>query len=646
MSRTNLNALCSRNAWRIPLGFHQVASLYRIPFVVLLVLVAGDAMLFGAAEGSYREAPALRARVEAGELPPVEERLPADPLVIELGTYGIHSVGEYGGVLRFDAVDAPNVQGWTDVAVPFFRSDKGDYLPLAWKGNEVSDDATTWTFYLREGMKWSDGHPYTADDVLFYVEACAFNKELTPVPPPQFTLNGKRARVEALSPYAVRFTFEKPNITYLTQIGPLERTVTGCPRHYLKAFHADYADADELERLIREEGMDTWTQLFTAKMDIYQNSNADLPTLTPWAVAEGIPSNPARYVRNPYYWVVDAEGRQLPYADEQRVTVVGNPERMKLRKVSGAVSMSPVQLDSVELVRRNADKGKIKWQMLPPPGDINSSTLCFNLLTPDPFKRRVLNDRRFRFAMSLQMPRDVMAEVIYNGLVIPKQIGISNPDHPWYNEDLATAYLDHDLDKANRLLDEMGLTDRDAGGFRLDPNGRPITFALQTVSHPEWSVVCEIFAEGLEEVGLKANLRMVGWDGLSDTLREGKWELFVLQCPMGYPARWPHNMENMRPSTVTGQGWHDWLTSDGARGQEPPPLMKECWQWWQKARMANNRDSLAEAIGWLQSTAAEQLFGVGILSFPPQLRVHAPDVRNVPEKERFFLKSAIYFAAE
>jgi len=590
----------------------------------------------------YREAPMLSVRVAAGELPPVEERLPREPLVVELGTYGIYHVGQYGGNLRFDAVDAPNVQGFTHLIVPFFDRGNGKFLPLAWRGYDVSADSRVWTFHLRKGMKWSDGHPYKAEDILFWVEAVAFNQELNPIAPPELMLNGKRARVEALGPYTIRFTFEDPNITCLSQMGPFERTVTGCPKHYLKQFHPDFADAAKLQRRIDEEGVDTWTQLFTAKMDRVQNSNAELPSLLPWIVEDGIPSNPTRFVRNPYYWVVDAEGRQLPYADEVRYTLVGNAERMKLRTVSGLVSVSSVQLDSAELVRKNAVKGLIKWQLVPPPGDINSSTLCFNLLTPDPFKRRLLNDRRFRIAMSLQMPRGVINEVLCNGLAHPKQIGISDLAHPWYNEKLATAYLDYDVAEANHLLDEMGLTVKDAQGFRLNPDGRRIAFGLQTVTG--WSLACEIISEELPRVGLQANVRMVGWDGLVDTLREGKWEMFFLQNPMGYPTQWPNHMESMRPSAVTGQAWYEWLDSHGARGEEPSDLMKECWDWWQKARTAGNQEELADAIDWLQDTAAEQLFGVGILSFPPQLRVHAPQVHNVPAKEGRYLTSALFIS--
>ena len=601
----------------------------------------------------YREAPELTMLVEAGKLPPVGERLPEEPLVVELGTYGINEVGHYGGVLKYDAADAPNVQGFTDITVPFFDDEKvtaiggkQKYLPLAWKDYDVTADFRSWTFFLRKGMRWSDGHLYTTEDIQFWLDSVVLNKELTPIAPALLLVKGKMARVEILDTYSVRFTFDAPNLTFLSQIARMEREITGLPKHYLKDFHPDHTDAETLHKRRVEAGMDTWSQLFIARADRTQNSNPNLPSLLPWIVKDGIPASPVRYVRNPYYWAVDAEGQQLPYADEVRFTLVGNAERMKLRKVSGSVSVSPIMIDAAELVRRNAERGKIGWQMLPPPGDINGYTLCFNFLTPDPFKAKLNNDRRFRIAMSLQMPRHIISAVVDNGLTKPKQIGISDPDHPWYNKKLATSYLEYDLDEANRLLDEIGLTERDEDGFRLDPDGNRITFSLQTVSHQQWTPVCEIIAEELPKVGLLANLRLVGWDGFGDTILAGKWELFLGQDPMGYPSRWPTGMSTARPSIWNSNEWQEWLSTDGKKGTEPPPLMKECWNQWQNARAAGSYEELGEAIQWLQSTAAQHLFAVGIVDFTPTLRVYAPHVRNIPPDRSFFLTSALYLDEE
>lgn len=527
--------------------------------------------------------------------------------------------------------------------MPFFQTRTNDVLPLVWKGYDISEDKRVWTFHLRKGMKWSDGHPYTSEDVLFWIESYVLNPKLNPVTPDLIVVNGRRADVYALDDYTVRFVFADPNMTFLAQIGRNERNSTCTPKHYLQQFHPDYTDADSLKKRIESAGMDTWAQLWEAKHDQGQNSNPDLPTLCPWIVKDGVPSSPVRYERNPYYWILDSEGRQLPYVDEVRWNLVGNAERMKLRRVSGLVSLCRVGHESAQLVRRNAAEGKIGYALVPPPGDINAYTLTFNFLAPDLFKAELLNDRRFRIAMSLQMSRRIISEVVDNGLTHPKQIGISEPDHPWYQEKLATAYLDRDLKEANRLLDEVGLTARDRDGFRLGADGEQLIFNLQTITNPKWSLVSEIIAEELHKVGLRANLRMVGSKGFYDTLREGRWEMFVLEELNGYPFEWPARLEAFRPSSMNAYAWMQWMDSRGARGTEPPSLMQECWRHWEQARAAASEQELADAIDWLQRTAAKQLFAVGILSFPPSLSISVPNLRNVAGDRGNVLNSAVYF---
>ena len=591
----------------------------------------------------FVEAPAWRAMVEAGTLPPVEQRVPDEPLVIGPGdAYGTQSIGRYGGVIRFDATDPPNVQGASDITVPFFFDRRDTYYPLVFKGYEASDDRRVWTFHMRRGMKWSDGHLFTADDVLFWYEAVVKNKELTPSPPAWLQEDGRFVRMEKMDDYTFRVVFQGPRLRFLQNIAECERQITACPKHYLKQFHPDYTTPAELAQRLADADIDGWTQLWEARQDPRLNSNLELPTLCPWRVKKGIPANPTRYERNPYYWIVDSEGRQLPYADDVWVTVVGNAERKKLRQVLGNISFSALPLEAVELAKLEADKGHIRIGWRPPMGDINSGVLSFNFLSPDPFRRTLLNDRRFRIAMSLQMPRQIINEIQTNGLTKPKQIGLTVPSHRWYNDKLANAYLQYDLDEANRLLDEIGLTERGPDGMRLNPDGDPIVFSMMTVTNPPWIIMCEIIAEYLPKVGLQANMRSVGWDGLNDVLREARWDIAVNFGGMGYPHQWPDRMDAVRPSMMNAYAWMRWLQTDGRVGEEPTELMTQCWRHWQQARTAANDAELDEHVQWLLNTAAVELWAVGVNNYPPSLMTVAPNVRNVPFDRTFFLKSAVY----
>ena len=613
--------------------------------VVLLICMAahGREPVRYEKPAKFFEAPMLQQRVTAGELPPVEQRVPEEPLVLGPGdAYGVKSIGQYGGVIFFDSSGPIAVQGATDFATPFNTDRLDNVYPLAFKGYHASDDKRTWTFFLRRGMKWSDGHPFTADDIVFWFDAVATNKQLVAIPLPWLMEGTDPVKLEKVDRYAFRITYRKPKLRLLYAIAGCERAITACPKHYLSQFHEDYADPDQLKRRIEEAGMDTWTQLWEAKYDVFVNSNPELPTLCAWKVKQGIPANPARYERNPYFWAVDSVGQQLPYVDEVWCTVVGNEERKKLRMALGEVSYGTMPLDSAELAGMEARKGHIRVGLRPPPGDINSYTLAFNFLAPDPFYRQLINDRRFRIAMSLQMPRQVINEVIDSGMTVPKQIGISDPSHRWYNPKLANAYLEYDLDKANRLLDEMGLTERDGAGNRLKPDGDPIVFSLMTVVHYQWQPAAEIIAEYLPKVGLQANLRTITWSAVDSTFVNGQWQLFLYQELMGYPRQWPDRMEAVRPSRYNGQKWQQWLQTNGQHGVEPPALMKQCWDYWQEAKAAATDEELDEAVQWLQSTAAEHLFAVGVNGFPPSLYITAPNVRNAPIDRLEYHPAAIY----
>ena len=612
-------------------------------YPVPLLLLCAPAFAAG-----YQEAPRLATRVAAGELPPVEQRLPDEPLVVKIGSYGVDSIGRYGGVIKKDALDSPSVQGSTDLTVPFYNDlqDTGKLLPLGWKGFESADHARTWTFSLRRGMKWSDGHPYTVDDILFWFEDFALNKELNPVPPSWLMHGGALPAIEKVDDHTIRFTFQSPNLNFpMIMSWFSERHLMAFPRHYLAQFHPKHTDPDALSRRARNEGFSTWSQLFEARRDMFYNSNPDLPTLCPWVIRAGIPANPAIYVRNPYYYAVDEAGNQLPYVDEIRWTLVGNAERMKMRQMAGAISFQRIRdLGSAELFAEARKKGDIELGMVEPWANYSGHTLVLNLVTPDPVKAKLFNDKRFRHALSLQMPREDIADIVYSGMVRPKQIGIADPAHTWYVDDLADAWLAYDPDEANRMLDELGLAERTGAGTRLREDGKPLQVNVTTVNSPDQEKAAEIVCEHLAEVGIKANFRLTGWDRLEDTLREATWEIFIFEDVMNHAFLWPSGMEGVRASRWNAYPWYKWLTSGGREGAEPPESMKTSWNWWQKARVAPTDEALKEAVTWLQTNAADELLAIGITSFTPQIRIRDPEIRNVPFADPWFLYSAAYFA--
>ena len=227
---------------------------------------------------SFGESPLLAAQVAAGELPPVDQRLPAEPLVVR-GFDG--RAGSYGGVLTEynvwdSAGNAPQLV-WTRMPINGYWPLYEPYPAIIKSYEMTKDDGTEWVFVLREGLKWSDGHPLTADDFLFPFNDVAMNAELTPRSWPELKVGDTTATIARENDYQVRYSF--PQAYRFTHINPWFRWYIPKPSHYLKQFHADYVEQDALDKLVKEGGFETWIQLYS---NCFADSNIDRPTVKPW----------------------------------------------------------------------------------------------------------------------------------------------------------------------------------------------------------------------------------------------------------------------------------------------------------------------------------------------------------------------------
>ena len=176
------------------------------------------------------------------------------------------------------------------------------------------------TIYLRKGMKWSDGHPFTTNDFLFWYEDVYLNKDIQATPNPDFMIGGKPGTMRKIDDVTLVFEFPDPNYLFLdilagsTAMGGgmasqtwLGRTMGAyMPAHYLKQFHPKYVSKDELDKKVKESGLDGWVTFLKNRWE--WRLNPDLPTLTPWKTVS--PNNTPNWVleRNPYYFGVDAAG--------------------------------------------------------------------------------------------------------------------------------------------------------------------------------------------------------------------------------------------------------------------------------------------------------------------------------------------------
>lgn len=277
------------------------------------------------------ESPILAGLVAEGKLPPVAERTGPEPVVLA----GVDGLGNYGGTwLR--AANAPgdvSVISWRLSGATLVRWSPLGYpvVPHIAKSWESSADLREWTFHLREGMRWSDGAPFTADDLLYWWEEDdAF---MTETRPSWMRVGGKDGHLEKVDDHTVKFVFPEPNGIFLEQL--TERREFFTPRHYLRQFHPKYDDQSLIKAAMAAKGLGTARALYSAMSDI---RNPDCPRLWPWVYRTYKATPPEGFVRNPYYYAIDPAGNQLPYVDRV-LFEIKSPQLIPLAAASGELTM-------------------------------------------------------------------------------------------------------------------------------------------------------------------------------------------------------------------------------------------------------------------------------------------------------------------
>ena len=247
---------------------------------------------------SQKEAPMLAEKVAADELPPLEERLPATPLVVE----PVEAPGKYGGTWKIGVTNPRatyfNTRSVSESLAMWDRTASTPVPDVAERW-EVSADGTTYTFYLRAGMKWSDGTPFTSADILFWWNDIILNTDYTPAPPDWVRIKGEIPTVTAPDETTVIFQFPHPYGLFLQNLAFRGVEMMNFPKHYISQFHPAYVEEAELTAKIAELGYETWQ---TAILDLIFPTNPDLPRLSAWVNTTKNPETSAIYVRNPYYW--------------------------------------------------------------------------------------------------------------------------------------------------------------------------------------------------------------------------------------------------------------------------------------------------------------------------------------------------------
>lgn len=521
----------------------------------------------------------FQAEVDAGNLPPLEERLPVNPLVVGPGVLLTEedlpdwTVGTYGGTLRTAFTSAFGLSGELYVmniepiiAAPGIDVD-GFYGNIA-ESFEASEDASTFTFTLREGMKWSDGEPVTTEDVAFVFEDLYNNPEYGPFPNKFKSASGTPAQLEVVDDYTFRLIFDMPSGGILRDLA-----ITGWssyndlikPKHYLMNVHPTYADPDELSAALEAEGLtaEQWTTLFNNKdcqqSHIMQEKCIGFPQLTPWLVTE-VSESGTIMERNPYYWKVDTEGKQLPYIDRLVAQVFGDGELVNLGVLSGDIDfLYGTDYSNYPLYKENEASGG--FVTVPLILHADPTALYIQTCNSDPAYTAVAGDVRFRKALSHAIDREEIIDVIYLGLgEIPTWV---------------PAEFDPDL--SEQLLDEMGMSELDADGMRLAPDGSPFTLYIEAAPvRTDMIPVGELIIDHLSFVGIRAELRQEDANVKDERIANNETQASIhwIQSYMWAPGM----DQEYAGGPQWCSSWRQWLDTGGASGTEPPAEVKRLYE--------------------------------------------------------------------
>lgn len=593
-----------------------------------------------AADGAL-EAPMLAAKVAAGELPPLEERLPTSPKIVGPGVLlseaGLPdwSPGQYkdASVIR----SAHSVADWApDVFVMLNEPalSAPDLGVQGIEGNviesfEVSDDNTVFTFHMRAGLKWSDGEPVTTEDVRFTWENIYGNDKLTPAGlKARFRVGndpkGEPGVLEITDDYTFSITYPAPYGGFLRNLvieGWNGYTELINPAHVLKPWHIDFTTLDALQADLEANNLtEEWWTLFGQKWcqnwDVTRERCIGYPTVNPWILQPSDSVNTKIFERNPYYYKVDTEGKQLPYIDKIISQQVEDVEAVNLQVLTGEIDFlrESTGLVKVPLYKENEERAGFVTVLLDM--HVDSSTIFLNQTFDNPVWQQLAQDVRFRKALSHAINRDEIIESIYYGFA-------SYPDATVGAENAT-----YDVELANSLLDELGLTERDADGFRLAPDGTPFSILVEHGAHaPDLEPIAELLTEQLKDVGINFQIKRIDAQLWSQRQTANELQATVF---------WSHDQNGdndrlMGNIGLFGQHWLQWFNTGGSEGVEPPDWVQEAFARnkarWEAVAGSDEYNALAEEGHQWQQAYIPQITIVEGVKYP---MIVNKNLRNVP----------------
>lgn len=519
----------------------------------------------------FVEAPMLAQQVQAGKLPPVEKRLPEEPLVLEpvkeIGKYSdkwvYAGVGETLGSLQMHNSNE-NFLKWT-------RDTQG-FRPNLLTSYEWNATATEVTMHMRKGIKWSDGQPLTFNDYIFWWQDMVLDQTVKYAPPAGYYPGGKPMELQKIDDYTLKAKFAAPNPLYLQFLargtGNLSSYMQTPPSHYYKKFHPKYTPGADVQKLLQEFA--NWY------------NTVDRPMLTPWVLKEKRVGERAVLERNPYYWKVDPEGKQLPYFDRLEMRIVQAPSAVQPLVINGELDYQFRDLGAPSdygMLIENEKKGNytVDWWEC---GNPAAAGILIYYNYKDKSIADLLWNQKFRQAISHAVNRKRINEIVYFGIGKERQFAMP-PDAPEFKSPRGQDILkkweqnwsQYDPTLAGKLLDEIGLKDKNGDKWREKPDGSPLELIVDVDVNDKAGVQgMQLVKEDWEKVGLKTVMNSIDGTILNNRAMDGssglRWRGGAASGLLIAPGHWAP-VEN-QSYVLIGARYGLWFESNGQQGDKPP----------------------------------------------------------------------------
>ena len=596
----------------------------------------------------FTESPMLTSLVSANKLPSVEKRLPDNPLVIEPW----EKIGKYCDYIKLADIST-DMSGFgtpycLEVVVEnghsFNNRIGADLRPGLFEAWSIDNEGKEYTFTIRKGLKWSDGQLVTTEDVEFWYNDVLMNKEITPVLP-YFFSDRMPMTFTKVDNYTFKIGFSQPFETYkwILDDNPMRPYFPLRPKHFCKDYHKTYTTMDKLMPLMAKYGYNyesEWGRFYSDLCNQFYPANilakspiaTIMPNLFPWTPVKVQSGIAIQWERNPYYYMVDPDGQQLPYFDtiyQDLSTTQGSgleTINMKLLSQQLDAAADSLTFEDLKLYKDNEEKSNISVKLLNDARDCSMNVMVNFIIKDDPVLTKIVQDLRFRHALSLALNRDEINKVLYFGLAQNVQYS-PPPGSLWYNKKYETAYAEYDKNKANTLLDEMGLKwDRDHK-YRLRPDGEKLTL-LANYYLGAYKSEGEMVGSYWKEIGVDLQLRVLE-RGLYDSLKaSGEMQaIFDLPNP---PYPWSEKYADV---AYLARPWKNWIDSKGAEGTEPPQWVKDVYDNYRILLSTGDENMQIKTGGAICDLAAEYLWNIGTVGRIKTVAVYNKDLKNITKED-------------